>query len=213
VFGGRIIDNFGSSEGGAIAFQCPEGNYHFNSDLVHIEVIDEEGCPVGMNVEGRLALTRLYGKGTPIIRYTGMNDILALTEEHCTCGLNLPLIEKIIGRRLNPIVLANGRNVSGFSFIQIPYEVMKSLGTDKIKQFQILQKKHGEIEVLIVVDELLRDIGPSLDILFQALLKAFHREAAGGLEISVRETKEIPKRRAREYPPLIKSLISDNDDT
>jgi phenylacetate-CoA ligase len=213
VFGGRIIDNFGSSEGGAIAFQCPEGNYHFNSDIVHIEVIDEEGCPVGMNMEGRLALTRLYGKGTPIIRYTGMNDILVLTERHCTCGLNLPLIEKIIGRRLSPIVLANGRNVSGFSFIQIPYEVMKSLRTDKIKQFQILQKKPGEIEVLIVVDESLRDIGPPLGILFQELQKAFHREAAGDLKISVRETKEIPKRRAREYPPLIKSLISDNDET
>lgn len=211
VFGGRIIDNFGSSEGGAIAFQCREGNYHFNSDLVYVEAVDEEDCPVGMNVEGRLALTRLYGKGTPIIRYTGMNDILVLTERQCTCGLNLPLIEKIIGRKLSPIVLANGRTVSGFPFIQIPYEVMKSLGTDKIKQFQILQKTRGEIEVLIVVDETLRYIGPSLDIVLKELQDAFHREAAGGLHISIREIKEIPKRRAREYPPLIKSLIKLND--
>ena len=211
VFGGKIIDNFGSSEGGAIAFQCPQGNYHFNSDLVHIEVIDEENCPVGMHVEGRLALTRLYGKGTPIIRYTGMNDILVLTERRCTCGLNLPLIEKIVGRRLSPIVLANGRTLSGFSFIQIPYMVMKSLGTDKIKQFQILQKKRGEIDVLIVIDESLRYIGPSLDILYQELQRAFRKEAGNGLEVSIREIKEIPKRRAREYPPLIKSYININD--
>lgn len=210
IFNGRIIDNFGSSEGGAIAFQCKKGNYHINSDLVYLEVINDEGDLLGYNEEGRLVITRLYGKGTPIIRYTGMNDILVSSEKKCDCGLNTQLIEKIKGRKINPIILSNGDSISGFAFIQIPYQVMKRLGTDKIKQFQIVQKNIGEIKILIVINEELRDTYPPNEILFDELKKEIHKEVGKKLEIIISETKEIKKERAREYPPLIKSYVKDN---
>jgi phenylacetate-CoA ligase len=212
IFNCRIIDNFGSSEGGAIAFQCKKGNYHINSDLVHLEVINDEEELLRYDEEGRLVITRLYGRGTPIIRYTGMNDILILSEKKCDCGLNTQLIEKIKGRKINPIILSNGERVSGFAFIQIPYQVMKKLNTDKIKQFQIVQKKIGQIEVFVVIDEELRETPPDSELLFCELQKSFHNEVGKNLEITIKEIKEIKKRRAREYPPLIKSYIKENSE-
>ena len=41
AFNTKIIDTYGTTEGGPLAFQCINGNYHVNSDFVYLEFLDD----------------------------------------------------------------------------------------------------------------------------------------------------------------------------
>ena len=70
---------------------------------------------------------------------------------------------------------------------------MKKHNTYKIKQFQIIQRKVNLIEVLIVIDEKLRNLGISIDKLFEELKKQFNEVLNQDIEIQITEVKEIEK--------------------
>ncbi len=58
------------------------------------------------------------------------------------------------------------------------YSILNDLKTRKVKQFQIVQKKLDEIDILVIIDEDLRNVGPSLDVIFEKI-KEIHQKKAG----------------------------------
>jgi len=78
-----------------------------DADFFHLEAVDECFEPVSPGERGRLVITRLWGNGTPIIRYTGMEDWITLGNgESCSCGLKSPIFGKPVeGRILSNIQL------------------------------------------------------------------------------------------------------------
>ena len=70
-----------------------KGNYHIQSDLVHLEVLDNNGNYVESETPGKTVVTRFYGHGTPIIRYTGLDDIITPSFDTCDCGINSKLLK------------------------------------------------------------------------------------------------------------------------
>ncbi|OYT58959.1 hypothetical protein B6U81_06925, partial [Thermoplasmatales archaeon ex4484_30] len=176
---------------------------HIHSDLVHLEFIDDDGNHVENGKPGHVVVTKLYGRGTPIIRYTGMNDFIIPLNDTCDCGIHTSLLGRVGGRKADSIILKDGKIIPPSAITGIPGKIMHEFGTDKIQQFQIIQRDFDLIEILIVVDEGLRHVGPSVDKIFQELKKRYQEKFGNGVEVLVKEVREIKKSGQVDTPPPV----------
>lgn len=118
AFGLKMISEYGATETGLISFECAHGNQHVNTEGVFLET----------DSQGEVIVTNLYSYSFPIIRYK-LGDIVELSDEQCTCGMNHPLIKDIVGRKGANVVGKNGEYPS-FTF----YYVFKNIALeDEIK--------------------------------------------------------------------------------
>lgn len=209
AFQTKVLDTYGSTEGGPMAFECINGNgYHVNSDYCFMEFLDEYNNDVSYNNPGRLIVTRLYGYGTPIIRYSGHEDIVTSIEPDISCGItSTQMIKNIAGRTMETIRLPNGSTIAPFHVTTIPASIMDDFNTYKIKQFQIIQYQLDKIEVLIVIDENLRDKGPSVKEILDEMYERFRIKMGSEVNITVREVKDIPKEKDGTFVRVVVSKI------
>ncbi len=209
AFGCPMRNIYPSVEAGAsIAFECNKGTWHIHSDFFHLEAIDNNNDLVAPGERGHIVLTRLWGKGTPIIRYTGMDDWIRLSYKECACGLKTPiLMDGVEGRMRANIVLPNGKVFPPGAFCFIS-PIMHDLQTFKIKQYQIIQHTVKDIEVLLVIDEDLRNVGPSVDIISTKIRELYQEKTGPEVSIVVHEVKEIPAAKdAGKPPPIVVSHV------
>jgi phenylacetate-coenzyme A ligase PaaK-like adenylate-forming protein len=112
AFGAVVLDRYGSTETGAIAWQCPLCHrYHANSDEIILEA-DPDG----------LIATPLFVSSQPLLRYR-LGDMITFDHEKSNCPVQLPTISIETARRDDWIIDAAGRRVSplSFQFEQAPY--------------------------------------------------------------------------------------------
>ena len=193
VFNCKMVNVYGSAEsGGDIAFECVERTWHINHDFYHVEAINKNKDLIFSGKKGHIVVTRLFGKGTPFIRYTGMDDWVTIIPEYkCNCGLKTPIFKNGVEGRLNTsIVLPDGRIFSSGIFANIS-AVLNKLKTSKIKQFQIIQNKIDEIDILFVIDDKNRNVGPSIELIFNTIKKAYEEIVGPAVKITVKEVKDI----------------------
>ncbi|MCD6467883.1 MAG: phenylacetate--CoA ligase family protein [Thermoplasmata archaeon] len=203
AFGCRVLNVYSSVEAGSdIAFECFEGTWHIHHDFFNLEAVDDEFEPVALGEKGHVVLTRLFGRGTPIIRYTGMEDWVTLSEEDCNCGLKTPSIKYgVEGRISSTVFLPDGRLFPSASFVFIS-SALNELKTNMVKQFQIVQRKIDEIDILLVIDHNLKEEkGPSVDALFEKIKEVYHKKVGAGVKINVKEVEEIKSSYGK--PPAI----------
>jgi phenylacetate-coenzyme A ligase PaaK-like adenylate-forming protein len=132
AFSSPVLDRYGSTETGSIAWQCPFCNlYHVNSD----EIILEE------STAGMLA-TPLFIQSQPLLRYQ-LDDLVKLLPENSDCHIKLPTISVLQARRDDWIVDGNGMKVSSLSF---QFESISGL-----KAWQLHQLKTGELHLYFEV--------------------------------------------------------------
>jgi phenylacetate-CoA ligase len=210
AFGSKIADMYGATETSPIAFQCKNENYHINNDYVYLEYIDHEEKEEKYGDGGNLIITRLYGKGTPIIRYTGLSDFIKSSDKKCNCGMNTSIIEYIGGRKVDSIVLPNGDLIPPFTLTGIPHKVMQMFKTEKLLRFQIVQEKIDEIDVLLILDEKLKNAEPKNEIIFKELKKQLQHKLGKNIKINVKEVEKIQTIRSRTAAesPVVISKIS-----
>jgi phenylacetate-CoA ligase len=125
AFGAKVFNQYGCREVPNIAVECPQGNQHVLTDMVHLESIREGG-------EELLLVTSLTNRVMPFIRYR-LGDAGRLKEGGCPCGRPFPLMEMghcrsndLIrtpdGRRIYPsffIHLLDGlEGIAGYQFVQ-----------------------------------------------------------------------------------------------
>lgn len=146
VFGAPLIDQYGADEIGQIACQCPVcGAYHINAEVVLVEVINEAGALVEPGETGRVVLTNFYNYAMPLIRYE-IGDFATACEPGHACQIQLPALERIVGRYRNTFPLADGRVL----FPNVPMDgFRKFIG---FSQIQIVQTDYDKIEVRYVPD-------------------------------------------------------------
>jgi len=205
AFGCRLMNIYPSVEAGAdIAFECYNGTWHVHDDFFHLEAIDGQNNVVDEGKRGHIVITRLWGRGTPIIRYTGMDDWVRLKKgEPCSCGLTSTIIEGgVEGRKRANIILPNGKIFPPGAFCFIT-PVLNNLNTFKVKQYQIIQKKKDEIEILLVIDETLRDIGPTVETIMKNIKKIYQEKTGPEVTIILREVEEITNQKDKSKPPPI----------
>jgi len=213
AFGCRLLNVYPSVEAGTnIAFECSEGTWHIHPDYFHIEVIDEHGNLIPYGERGHIVITRLYGRGTPIVRYTGMDDWIRFSpNKECRCGLTTPVIESFEGRMGANIVLSNGKFFPSGAFCFIE-PVLNKFKTFKIKQYQIVQREIDQIDILLVIDEDLRNVGTSVEEIAKEIKHVYQQKVGPNVSITVNEVDEIKNLKdASKPPPIVVSYVKLTD--
>jgi phenylacetate-coenzyme A ligase PaaK-like adenylate-forming protein len=213
AFGCKTHNGYGSVESSSeapIAFECREGTWHINYDFFHVEAINEDMDLIENGKRGHIVVTRLFGKATPIVRYTGMDDWIVLSDdEDCSCGLHTPVLKGgVEGRKSDSVVLPDGRLFPAASFASL-YSILNELKTRKVKQFQIVQKKLDDIDILIVIDEDLRNVGPSVDLILEKIKEIHQKKAGPAVQLNVKEVSTIPSLKEKPAPLVISHVRPD----
>ena len=206
AFDTPIVDLYATTEGGSIAFECLEQEFHINSDFVHVEILDKEGMAVPSGEFGSLVITRLYPGGTPIIRYTGLNDIASLEQRYGSCGMQTPLLQQLEGRKKDAIILPDGSIYPPATFPMPLATAAERFDTLKIQRFQIVQRDIDDILIRIILREG-RD-----DDMAARLLDAIHEEylkdmLAEDVQLVVEEVREVETPDGHVSPPIIISHL------
>lgn len=209
-FVSKLADMYGATESSPIAFQCKYGNYHVNDDYNYLEYIDYKEKEEKYGDGGNIIITRLYGRGTPIVRYSGISDFIKTSDKKCKCGMNTSIIEYIGGRKVDSIVLPNGDLIPPFTLTGIPHKVMRMFNTEKLLRFQIVQEKLDQIDLLLILDKKLRDAEPKNELIFNELKKQFQQKLGKNIKINIKEVEKIQTIRSRtaaESPVVISKVI------
>jgi len=142
-----------------------------------------------------------------------MDDwVKLLPYKKCSCGLSTPIIEGgVEGRKRANIILPSGKVFPPGAFCFIT-PVLHKLKTFKVKQYQVIQKKIDEIEILLIIDEDLRDVGPTVDEIVKNIKEMYLKKVGFGVSINVKEVKEIkhPKD-ASKPPPIVISHVTQEE--
>ncbi|HBC46551.1 MAG TPA: hypothetical protein DEO84_08235 [candidate division Zixibacteria bacterium] len=141
ALGSRVVNEYGNTENGIIAFECPGGRMHLMIHNLLIEIVNPEtGQQVPDGEPGEIALTELYSYALPFIRYrTG--DMAIISRSRCECGLQSPTVENIQGRVSDFALSPDGRKISG--------PIVNYTMTKGIERFRVIQKATDQILVLI----------------------------------------------------------------
>jgi len=111
-FGCRVVDEYGCTESGIIAFECPEGNRHIAGYNLYVEIIDPATGEVVRDGEsGEVVITELHARAMPIIRYR-VGDLARISHQPCPCGRTTPVIIDIVGRVSELIITPEGKRVA-----------------------------------------------------------------------------------------------------
>ncbi|WP_375293154.1 phenylacetate--CoA ligase family protein [Bradyrhizobium sp. sGM-13] len=103
AWGVPLVDIYSTREIGYIALQCPDHeHYHIQSEHVLAEVLNEAGEPCAPGEVGKLLVTSLHNLAMPLIRYDGDHVEVG---QPCPCGRGLPVIQRILGRTQNMLVM------------------------------------------------------------------------------------------------------------
>lgn len=151
TFGAPFYDQYGCVEFNRTAWECPEKmGYHMDVDSVLTQFVDENGVEVSAGERGSIVQTSLFNYVMPFIRYE-VGDVGVFSEEKCSCGIVLPLMKKIEGRKDSFIILPDGQVLSPRNFT-----VAMSMFSfyNFIDQFQIVQKKIDFFEVYLKMKKL-----------------------------------------------------------
>lgn len=132
AFGTKMISEYGATESGIIAFECPQGNMHINMEGVIVEEVDNE-----------ILVTNLHMLSFPIIRYK-LGDYIKLApkDNHCKCGKNHIILSEVLGRI--------GETVYGITDIYPSlyfYYIFKNMSQnhDLNLEYQVIQEEKGQL--------------------------------------------------------------------
>ncbi|PNX54145.1 MAG: hypothetical protein BV458_00630 [Thermoplasmata archaeon M9B2D] len=190
AFHTKVFEVYGATESGLIGFQCKKGSYHLMSDLVYAEFL-RNGQPVHSGEAGEMIITKFHGKGTPIIRYNAINDIVAPLEGTCSCGKAGARIKKVYGRNDLALYLPDGTVLLPSAFSEIYSKLLYQLKTHKVKNTKIIQHDLNNLEIQVVIDESLRAVGPSVEEIFSFIQKGFNEKTGPDVTVIVREVDAV----------------------
>ncbi len=142
-----IVNEYGCSEAGVIAFTNPHGEWEVDSKTLFVEILDEADKPLPMGEEGRIVITSLHNKAHPFIRYE-IGDYGALSEEST---FKKPILKKLTGRTNDFATLPSGKKAAGMTFYVITKKIMEESGN--IQEFKVIQTKIDTFEINYVSKE------------------------------------------------------------
>ena len=139
----RCAEYYSANEVGYIAFRCPEGRLHVQSESVLVEILDAAGKPCAARESGRVIVTPLHSLASPLIRYD-LGDY-ATVGEPCECGRQLPVIDRVLGRVRNLVRAPDGRR-------HWPVDLGIFQAMSAVRQFQYVQSGPATIELRVVLN-------------------------------------------------------------
>ncbi len=196
VFGSKIVDIYGSAEGGCIAWECETcSGYHVNSDMVIVELLDD-GKPVAPDSEGEVVITNLHSYAMPFIRYR-QGDVGRWAEGPSQCGRGLPMMRIIEGRLGDFITLPSGKKLS-------PHHFFIALDTAVgVAQWRLVQETPHRLRAEVVADQ---NLGDRACQVAKANLEAVVGEE---MDIFVSEVPSLPHNPSQKFRSVLSLVNSD----
>jgi phenylacetate-CoA ligase len=136
-----VVNEYGCSEAGVIAFTNPEGEWEVDSKTLFVEILNEDDKPLPLGEVGRIIVTSLHNKAHPFIRYE-IGDYGALSEKST---FKKPILKKLTSRTNDFAILPSGKKAAGMTFYVITKKIMEESGN--IKEFKVVQKTIDTFEI------------------------------------------------------------------
>ena len=180
VFRAPVFETYGCREFMLIGAECERHTgLHVTAEQLAVEILDDDGAPVPAGTEGNVVITDLYNYGMPFVRYMNGDRAIAAGEA-CLCGRGLPLLQKVVGRRLDVLVTRDGRTIPGEFFPHF----LKDFSA--VRRFQVIQTSPDEIVLRLV-------LGPSWSQADQARVEAEVRKVIGPrCRFTIEVVEDIP---------------------
>ena len=108
----RAHEAYGLTEmmGPGVGFSCESYRLHLNEDHCYPEIVDPSTLePLPLGEKGELIFTALQRRAMPLLRYR-TRDITSLRRVECECGRTLVVMDKILGRS-DDMMIIGGVNV------------------------------------------------------------------------------------------------------
>jgi phenylacetate-CoA ligase len=184
AFGPGIFDTYGSREVMLIAAECPaHQGLHVSMENLAVEIIVTEGDterPAMPGELGEVVVTDLHNYGAPFIRYVNGDLAAALPAACCACGRSLSRLQRVDGRKLETLRDGKGRPVGGMFF-----SVLFSVLADKVREFQVVQRKDRSIDLKLVP-------GGLFDDSLLEMVKRNCERAIPGVDLQIHVVSDIP---------------------
>ena len=178
AFGAEIKDLYSCRDTGYLALQCPHHeHYHALSDVVLLETVGSDGKPAAPGEPGNLLVTILHSLAMPMIRYE-VGDFAVAGEAPCDCGLQSPVLARILGRNRNLARLPDGR----LRYVSFPGQ--KFLQIAPLRDYRLIQRGASLMEVHV-------ECPVTLTALQHSAIQDFIRDCMG-FPIAV-EVRQVPR--------------------
>jgi phenylacetate-CoA ligase len=148
AFGVNVINEYGASEIGLLAFESLLNEWLLSEEILFFEVLDSYNDLVSDDREGNIVVTDLDNKAMPFIRYN-IGDI-GIISKKLSVNSKYRKLEKLLGRENDNIVLPSGKTAPGLTFYYISRSLLESTGI--LREFTIRQVKKNEFIFDIVTD-------------------------------------------------------------
>jgi len=112
----KCYDQYGQSEGTAMAMECDYGRMHIIPMVGIVEILREDGTPCDKGEVGEMVVTSLLNDAMPLVRYR-IGDYGAWADEVdiCPCGNKNPVITNLEGRVDDYLITLDGRKIGRLS--------------------------------------------------------------------------------------------------
>lgn len=162
---------------------------HYWADLFLIEVLDPETLlPVPDGEVGEMVVTSLRKEAVPLVRYR-TRDLTRLLPGRCSCGLNIPRHDKILGRS-DDMIIFRGVNI-------YPGQLMEVIGAfpELGGEYQVeLTRDAQSLDHLRLSVERKADVPAGGDAaLAEALARRLHKSLLARVEVSVVDNATLPR--------------------
>jgi phenylacetate-CoA ligase len=194
VFQAPVFETYGSREFMLLGAECDHhAGLHLTAEQILLEVVDDDGQPVPPGTEGNVVVTDLYNYGMPFVRYATGDRALAGTGP-CPCGRGLPLLGRVLGRRLDVLHTPDGRRIGGEVFV---YILMPESST--VRRFQVVQEAPAEIILRLV-------LAPGIATLPDRLAAAVKSVVGEAVQLRIEFVDDIPLTRSGKLQVVVNRL-------
>ncbi len=187
AFGPDVYETYGCREVMLIGSECEahDGLHLSMENLICELIVREHGTtrPARPGETGEVVITDLHNLAQPLIRYVGGDSAVARTPGPCRCGRTLPRIGPIEGRVTDTLHDGKGNPVNGLLFSILFVSVV-----EHTRQFQIFQKKTGEISLRVVPAVAGGKMPPEAE----QLAHSFIRKYLPGVPMTIDYVDDIP---------------------
>lgn len=184
VLGVPVRDEYSTEELGRIASQCPEGRYHLHEDIVHTEILDEDGRPTAGI--GEVVGTELHNRTMPFVRYR-QGDLARISDEPCPCGRHTRLLADLVGRANDGFLLRDGRTLPAGFLLDVSYRAILGLPADAVSAYRLVQRDPDAATFEVVPGPAWTDAAPAA---IEASLRA---ELPASITVPVAVVAEIAR--------------------
>jgi phenylacetate-CoA ligase len=143
-----VFDLYGSNETGVMAMECrAHEGLHVAADTLVVEILDDEGRPLPAGQSGRIVVTDPWNLGFALIRLDlGDMGCYLPAPAPCSCGVTFPRLAPVEGRRIDFLVLPDGRRMHG---LHLAGHLNKAQG---VRWYRFVQVAPDEVVLHVVGD-------------------------------------------------------------